>query len=1460
MTMRSLLGLTVFCLGFFSHASLSLAAAERAAARNFITTPANNVTLVRHASGLTRFIGTQPGQPLPNPTLLRRTEDRARAFLDANRDLFVTPATALELSTRRVSESDEVGIGHVRMQQKINGIPVYGAEAIVHLTDAGVTAVGSNLISPPGDLSTAPAVTSSTALAAAEAVVLKKYGPASAQFSAPLLQIFDIGLLQGEPGSPVLTWYIEASGDALRERIWIDAHSGGVALNFSQITEARNRRTFDSNNTTVIPTAPARTEAQAATGNVNVDAAHDYAGDFYNYFFSEHARDSFDGAGRTIDSVVRFCDNTGCPMRNAFWNGIRIALGTGYAIDDVVGHELTHAVVQYTSDLDYINEPGALNESYADIFGEIIDLGNGKGNDAANMRWLIGEDLPGTSLGKGIRNMMNPPAFSDPARVKDSFYYCLTGDNGGVHINSGVPNHAYALMSDGGVFNGYTVSGIGIAKAAKVEYRALANYLSITSKFIDNYNALIQSCSDLIGGSSGITYMDCAQVKLALLAVEMSTPPCSAVNPPAKPPVAPAPVPAALSQCPAGQAAQNVFADNFETTTSGNWMATTVSGANHWLGGSGTPAIYYAGKGVNGSIAAQGSGIASAADSSLQMTRSYTLPANALLQFDSRYDFETGFDGGFIEYSTDAGSSWLDAGALIKSGRNYDGGLVNSTGNPLGGRTAFTGHTGQFVSSQLDLAGLAGSNIRFRFRMGTDKTVASPGWAIDNLALYSCVTSTPGVSVTPLAGLLTTEAGGRATFTIVLGSPPAADVNINLAVSNTAEATLTPAAVTFTAANWNSAQTITVTGVDDNIDDGDVAYSIVTSNAVSADNVYNNMPVPDVLASNRNNDTAAILLTQTSGLTTTEAGGTASYSVVLGSQPLADVTLTMASDNGAEGNVTPASVTFGASNWNAARTITVSGADDKVMDGNIVYHVLTSIGSADIKYAGLNIAAVNVTNLDNDVAGITVTPVAGLLTSETGAKASFTIRLDSQPTANVVIGLASSLASEGTVAPASLTFSALNWNSAQTVTITGVDDAVADGNTAYSILTGAAVSADPNYSGRNAADVAVTNSDNDLANILVTSAAPLITNESGATATFSLVLTTAPMTAVTIPLRSSNLNEGSVNPAQVTFTSQTWNLPQTVTVTGIDDALLDGDTVYAIITGAAISTDAKYSALDTTDVQVLNRDNDSARILLNAATALVTTEAQGTVQFTVALSHPPAAAVSISVASSNENEGTVFPQTLTFAPANWNQEQSVTITGVDDTVDDDDVAYKISLDPSASLDGNFKVLALQTLDVTNRDDDVPPATQNNPGDGLIIVAKPKLTTTESGATASFTIQLTHAPEALVKISLRSSNSKEGIVRPSSLSFDPSNWDRPQTVTVTGVDDANVDGNVAYQVQISAPSSNDTTFASTQPREITIVNADNEEKVTAGAWNPLFLFLLFGIAMRREYLHYRLLAA
>ena len=128
------------------------------------------------------------------------------------------------------------------------------------------------------------------------------------------------------------------------------------------------------------------------------------------------------------------------------------------AADDVVGHELTHGVTEFTSGLFYYAESGAINESMSDVMGELIDLGTPSDPDLPADRWQVGEDLP---LG-AIRSMSNPPAFGDPDRMTSPLFVGASGDSHGVHTNSGVNNKAAFLITDGGTFNGQTVVGLGL--------------------------------------------------------------------------------------------------------------------------------------------------------------------------------------------------------------------------------------------------------------------------------------------------------------------------------------------------------------------------------------------------------------------------------------------------------------------------------------------------------------------------------------------------------------------------------------------------------------------------------------------------------------------------------------------------------------------------------------------------------------------------------------------------------------------------------------------------------------------------------------------------------------------------------------------------------------------------------------------------------------------------------------
>ncbi|WP_094583979.1 Calx-beta domain-containing protein [Synechococcus sp. BO 8801] len=271
----------------------------------------------------------------------------------------------------------------------------------------------------------------------------------------------------------------------------------------------------------------------------------------------------------------------------------------------------------------------------------------------------------------------------------------------------------------------------------------------------------------------------------------------------------------------------------------------------------------------------------------------------------------------------------------------------------------------------------------------------------------------------------------------------------------------------------------------------------------------------------------------------------------------------------------------------------------------------------------------------NVATGITVTPTSGLVTTEAGGSATFTVVLDSQPTANVTVGIASSDATEGSTNVSSLTFTPANWNVAQTVIVTGADDNIIDGTVAYSIVTAAATSSDPNYNGFNAANVSVSNTDNDTAGVTVSPTGGLFTSEGGGTAGFSVRLTSQPTANVSISIASSDSTEGSTNVSSLTFTPANWNVFQFVTVTGVDDGVVDGNIAYTILTGATTSTDANYSGLVVADVGVTNVDNDAASFSISDVSIIEGNSGTTTAVFTVTLSNAVVGGTSVSYATAN---------------------------------------------------------------------------------------------------------------------------------------------------------------------------------------------------------------------------------
>ncbi|MEG4144760.1 S8 family serine peptidase [Microcoleus sp. Pol12B5] len=536
---------------------------------------------------------------------------------------------------------------------------------------------------------------------------------------------------------------------------------------------------------------------------------------------------------------------------------------------------------------------------------------------------------------------------------------------------------------------------------------------------------------------------------------------------------------------------------------------------------------------------------------------------------------------------------------------------------------------------------------------------------------------TAGIAVNPDSGLTTTEAGGTATFTVQLNSQPTANVSVGLSSSNVAEGTVSIPSLTFTPANWSAPQTVTVTGVDENIADGNQTYTIFTAAAISTDSNYSNFNAADVSVTNSDNETPGITVNPTAGLTTTEAGGTANFSVVLNTQPTAPVTIALSSSNPAEGTVSTNTLSFTPNNWNQAQTVTVTGVGDNIADGDIAYTIVTEAAvSTDSNYNNFSAADVSVTNSDSDTVGVTVNP-ASTTAVEGGATGSYTLQLNSQPTAQVTVSF------EGgnqisAIAP--ISFDAANWNIAQTVTVIATDDTVVEG-THTGTINHAVTSNDAKYSGIAIAPVTVAITDNE------TTPTPTPPTPTPPTPPTPTPPTPTPPTP-TPPTPPTPTPPTPPTPTPPTPTPPT-PTPPTPTPTPTPPTPTPPTPTPPTPTPP---TPTPPTPTPTPLPPVIMPPTIPAGITVDPTSGLVTTEAGGKATFTVKLNTPPTADVRIDLESSNPVEGIISPPSLNFNFANWNQTQTVTVTGVDDKVVDGDKNYRIVIKPAVSNDRNYSGL------------------------------------------------------------------------------------------------------------------------------------------------------------------------
>ncbi|HMX35431.1 MAG TPA: hypothetical protein PKC66_24570, partial [Leptospiraceae bacterium] len=703
----------------------------------------------------------------------------------------------------------------------------------------------------------------------------------------------------------------------------------------------------------------------------------------------------------------------------------------------------------------------------------------------------------------------------------------------------------------------------------------------------------------------------------------------------------------------------------------------------------------------------------------------------------------------------------------------------------------------------------------------------------------------PAFDITVISGH-TSEDLNTAFFKVKLLTIPSANVNLDFTSSNTSEGILiSGSSLVFTPANWNSYQTVTVRGVNDSLGDGDIAYSIIPSAAVSGDVNYNGLTPASIAVVNDDNDTAGITVSAAANpLITTESAGKATFTVRLRTKPTANVTIAgIISSNTTAGTVSPSSLTFTSTNWSVPQVVTITGVNNDYFNPSGILYTITipSPTSPDVNYNSLGTNTVNVKNNDNDTQGYTVSKTKNFITAESGKSDSFTIRLNTQPVGgDVIIPVTSSNPLEVITSPSTLTFTAANWNTPQTVTMTGQVDGVTDGSKLITVALGTPTLASgnkdyyPDSTGSDYSSIKLPDYNSALANngmitinncdidakiaLCLPPASERITSESGTSFQYYILLSQAPTNTVTFTATVSDANEATVSTTNITKTAANWDTVQLITVTGKNDSTLeaigqqlDGNKLYNIVHSVASSTDPFYNGFDVADItNITNTDPDIPDIIMtpaNSSSNRIILLNNNSTTVTVRLNAQPTANVTFNLSGGGF---TFSPSTLTFTSTDWNVNQSIT------------VSYSGAIGSRQAVTSNFA-----SLDTKFNGKAV--------SDIFFTIVQPGFTigtisgnTDETGNTRTFTVRLNSPPTANVSIDVISTNTNEVTIQSAAtLTFTPANWNTNQTVTVKGVDEMDLDGDQSVLIQLQPATSADTSYNGLDPADVTVINLDND---------------------------------
>ena len=491
---------------------------------------------------------TDQKQELKTPPKFLKFNESDRVSLQNSTQLFKDIFDSSE-KTSFISinqEEDKLGYIHSKNQQYYNNIKVEFGTVTLHSINGMVASISSEFYKIV-DLSTEPTISNIQAFnkavshTGAKTYLWEEEDESNEiDYSKPEGELLIVPVFEGRTAVMKLAYKFDiyATDPIYRADVYIDAQTGAFILEnkkihhndipasgaslyngnvsftaddtsgpyrLRQTADGNGIETYDMNNGSSYSNASDITSGSSVFNDPTGVQAHYGAEQTHKYFSGNHGRNSYDNTGTTIKSYVSYGSN----YVNAFWNGSVMTYGDGDGVNygplvslDIVGHEITHGVTEYAANLVYSYESGALNESFSDIFGEAIEQYATGSND-----WLMGDQIGAGGSGGALRSMSDPNAKGDPDTYLGDNWYSGSGDNGGVHYNSGVQNFWFYLLTEGG--NGtndngdsYTVSSLGMDKAGAIAYRNLSIYLGANSQYIDARTGAIQAAIDLYGADS----------------------------------------------------------------------------------------------------------------------------------------------------------------------------------------------------------------------------------------------------------------------------------------------------------------------------------------------------------------------------------------------------------------------------------------------------------------------------------------------------------------------------------------------------------------------------------------------------------------------------------------------------------------------------------------------------------------------------------------------------------------------------------------------------------------------------------------------------------------------------------------------------------------------------------------------------------------------------------------------